>query len=268
MEVEITAQNGSDPAPDTRTDAEYHAILEACLFAAGHPLTYEKLAEAMQIPPSRCRAMVEKYRETYNDTSVLPRGILLVTFPDSCQLCTREAYAAEIKTALGIRRGGKLSQSLLEVLAVVAYNQPTTRAFVDTVRGVDSSYAVSALLEKGLIEPCGKLEAPGRPTLYRTTADFLRVFGIDSLMELPVVQVRGENGEKIDVSPDATLLEAENDTPDANAESSDIHDGADGNADDTDIDESDAVVPPGAVSTESSLSEESAEATSFALPMD
>ena len=151
MEVEITAQNDNSPAPDTRTDAEYHAILEACLYAAGHPLTYDKLAEAMQIPPSKCRTMVEKYKETYNDTSILPRGILLVTFPDSCQLCTREAYAAEIKTALGIRRGGKLSQSLLEVLAVVAYNQPTTRAFVDTVRGVDSSYAVSALLEKVLI---------------------------------------------------------------------------------------------------------------------
>ena len=130
MEVEITAQNDNFPAPDTRTDAEYHAILEACLYAAGHPLTYDKLAEAMQIPPSKCRTMVEKYKETYNDTSILPRGILLVTFPDSCQLCTREAYAAEIKTALGIRRGGKLSQSLLEVLAVVAYNQPTTRAFV------------------------------------------------------------------------------------------------------------------------------------------
>ena len=209
MEVEITAQNNPLSETSTRTDAESYAILEACLFAAGHPLTYEKLAETLQITPGRCRALVEEWKKIYNDTSVLPRGILLVTFPDSCQLCTREQYAAEIKTALGIRRGGKLSQSLLEVLAVIAYNQPTTRAFVDTVRGVDSSYAVTALLEKNLIEPCGRLDAPGRPTLYRTTADFLRVFGIDSLMELPVVQVRGENGEKIDVAPDETLLAAE-----------------------------------------------------------
>ncbi len=209
MEVEITAQNNPLSETSTRTDAESYAILEACLFAAGHPLTYEKLAETLQITPGRCRALVEEWKKIYNDTSVLPRGILLVTFPDSCQLCTREQYAAEIKTALGIRRGGKLSQSLLEVLAVIAYNQPTTRAFVDTVRGVDSSYAVTSLLEKNLIEPCGRLDAPGRPTLYRTTADFLRVFGIDSLMELPVVQVRGENGEKIDVAPDETLLVAE-----------------------------------------------------------
>ncbi len=266
MEVEITAQNDNSPAPDTRTDAEYHAILEACLYAAGHPLTYDKLAETMQIPPSKCRTMVEKYKETYNDTSILPRGILLVTFPDSCQLCTREAYAAEIKTALGIRRGGKLSQSLLEVLAVVAYNQPTTRAFVDTVRGVDSSYAVSALLEKGLIEPCGKLDAPGRPTLYRTTTDFLRVFGIDSLMELPVVQVRGENGEKIDVSPDVTLRATENDSPDAH--DTDVCDGDTENADDTGSDAADAEIPYGAVFSEDSTAEQSAKDTPFALPLD
>ena len=196
----------------------------------------------------------------------MPRGILLVTFPDSCQLCTREAYAAEIKTALGIRRGGKLSQSLLEVLAVVAYNQPTTRAFVDTVRGVDSSYAVSALLEKGLIEPCGKLDAPGRPTLYRTTTDFLRVFGIDSLMELPVVQVRGENGEKIDVSPDVTLRSTENDSPDAH--DTDVCDGDTENADDTGSDAADAEIPYGAVFSEDSTAEQSAKDTPFALPLD
>ena len=187
-------------------------------------------------------------------------------FPDSCQLCTREAYAAEIKTALGIRRGGKLSQSLLEVLAVVAYNQPTTRAFVDTVRGVDSSYAVSALLEKGLIEPCGKLDAPGRPTLYRTTTDFLRVFGIDSLMELPVVQVRGENGEKIDVSPDVTLRATENDSPDTH--DTDVRDGDTENADDTGSDAADAEIPYGAVSSEDSTAEQSAKDTPFALPLD
>ena len=209
----------SDAMEAVRTDTESYAILEACLFAAGHPLTYEKLAETLQVTPGKCRALVEEWKKVYYDTSMLPRGVLLVTFPDSCQICTREKYAAEIKTALGIRRGGKLSQSLLEVLAVIAYNQPTTRAFVDTVRGVDSSYAVTALLEKSLIEPCGKLDAPGRPTLYRTTADFLRVFGIDSLMELPVVQVRGENGEKIDIAPDETILAAADTVPDATVDS-------------------------------------------------
>jgi len=184
---------------------ENFAILEACLFAAGHPLRYEKLAETLSITPRACREIVEKWKPIYNGADGIPRGILLVTFPDSCQLCTREIYSDYIKTALGIRRGGNLSQSLLEVLAVIAYNQPTTRTFVDTVRGVDSSYAVSALAEKNLIEPCGKLDAPGRPTLYRTTEDFLRVFGLSTLSDLPAVQVRGENGEKIDIAPETSF---------------------------------------------------------------
>ena len=164
---------------------ENFAILEACLFAAGHPLTYEKLAETLSLSVSACREVVEKWKPIYNSDDPMPRGILLVTFPDSCQLCTKEAYSDFIKVALGIRRNGNLSQSLLEVLAVIAYNQPTTRTFVDTVRGVDSSYAVNALVEKNLIEPCGKLDAPGRPTLYRTTEDFLRVFGLETLNDLP-----------------------------------------------------------------------------------
>lgn len=204
------SEQSTDADGDMQTeDTALYAILEACLFAAGHPLTYAKLAEVLHISTSKCRKLVENWKTIYNDTTVMPRGILLVTFPDSCQLCTREKYAEEIKSALGIRRGGKLSQSLLEVLAVIAYHQPTTRALVDTVRGVDSSYAVSSLLEKQLIESCGKLDAPGRPTLYRTTADFLRVFGLESLADLPIVQVRGENGEKMEIAPNNNVIDAE-----------------------------------------------------------
>jgi len=164
---------------------ENFAILEACLFAAGHPLTYEKLAETLSLSVSACREVVEKWKPIYNSSDTMPRGILLVTFPDSCQLCTKELYGLEIKEALGIRRGGKLSQSLLEVLAVIAYNQPVTRSYVDTVRGVDSGYAMNALLEKSLIEPCGRVDAPGRPILFGTTEQFLRCFGVKSLEELP-----------------------------------------------------------------------------------
>jgi len=185
---------------------EAFAVLEACLFAAGHPLTYDRLGETLGISSSACRDIVEKWKLIYNSDTHLPRGIVVVTFPDSCQLCTKESYQSFIKTALGIRRSGNLSQSLLEVLAVIAYNQPATRTLVDTVRGVDSSYAVNALLEKNLIEPCGKLDAPGRPTLYRTTVDFLRVFGLDSLHDLPAVQVRNENGEKVDIAPEISFL--------------------------------------------------------------
>lgn len=169
---------------------ERFAVIEACLFAAGHPLTYENLAAALGTSPEYCRDLVEKFAVIYNNDTMFPRGILLVRFPDSCQLCTKEQYGEEIKLALGIRRNGNLSQSLLEVLAIIAYNQPTTRAFVDTVRGVDSGYAVNALVEKSMIEPCGRLDTPGRPTLYRTTEDFLRVFGISSLEELPTVNLK------------------------------------------------------------------------------
>lgn len=179
---------------------EQFAVIEACLFAAGHPLTYEKLGEALGISADYCRDLVEKFASIYNNDSPFPRGILLVRFPDSCQLCTREKYGEEIKTALGIRRGGNLSQSLLEVLAVIAYNQPATRTFVDTVRGVDSGYAIGALVEKKMIEPCGRLDTPGRPTLYRTTEDFLRVFGISSLAELPSVKLKSDTGETVEIT--------------------------------------------------------------------
>ncbi len=183
---------------------ERFAIIEACLFAAGHPLTYEKLGTALGVTPDYCRDLVEKFASIYNNAS-FPRGILLVRFPDSCQLCTKEQYGEEIKLALGIRRGGNLSQSLMEVLAVIAYNQPATRAFVDTVRGVDSNYAVNALVEKKMIEPCGRLDTPGRPTLYRTTEDFLRVFGIGSLEELPSVKIKSDTGEDVEIQPKTSV---------------------------------------------------------------
>lgn len=177
------------------------AVIEACLFAAGHPLTYERLSLALGVSESYCRDLVEKLATVYNTDVPFPRGIILVRYPDSCQLCTRERYGEEIKLALGIRRGGALSQSLLEVLAIIAYNQPTTRAYVDAVRGVDSGYAVNALIEKKMIEQCGRLDTPGRPSLYRTTEDFLRVFGISSPAELPSVFIKNDKGESVEIAP-------------------------------------------------------------------
>ena len=189
------------------TPEEQFSIIEACLFAAGHPLTYARLAEVLGITPAACADVVEKMAVVYNNADAFPRGILLVRFPESCQLVTREEWGAEIREALGIRRGGNLSSSLLEVLAVVAYHQPTTRTFIDTVRGVDSSYAVGALTEKNLIEPCGKLDAPGRPTLYRTTTDFLRVFGLSRLDELPTVKLKTDSGEVVEIVPESDAEE-------------------------------------------------------------
>lgn len=178
---------------------ERFAIIEACLFAAGHPLSYAKLGEVLNISPAECSDTVEKMAAVYNDTSILPRGVILVRFPDSCQLCSRETYGEQVKAALGMKRGGNLSQSLLEVLAIVAYNQPATRAYIDAVRGVDSSYALGALVEKDLIEQCGRLDAPGRPALYRTTVKFLRVFGISEIAELPTLTMKNSAGEQIEI---------------------------------------------------------------------
>ena len=165
-------------------------VIEAVLFAAGHPVSYSKLAQVLETTPGVIKKITHDYSEEYNkDCSPIPKGIMMLCFDDSCQLCTREQFGMQIREALGIKRGGNLSQSSIETLAVIAYNEPVTRAFVDTVRGVDSSYAISTLSEKNMIEPCGRLDVPGRPIMYRTTSDFLRVFGIDSLEALPEVHV-------------------------------------------------------------------------------
>ncbi len=175
---------------DSVSGAEAKRAIEAILFAAGHPVTYEKIGAVLTMTPGTVKRLVQEFAAEYNDpASPLPRGILLLTFNDSCQLCTKEQYGQTIRDALGIRRGGNLSASSIEVLAIVAYNEPVTRAYIDTVRGVDSSYGVNSLCEKHLIEPCGRLDVPGRPLLYRTTPDFLRVFGISSLSELPEITI-------------------------------------------------------------------------------
>jgi len=164
------------------------AAIEAILYAAGHPVEYEKLSEVLGLSKSDVRSIVEAMSEDYNrpDSS---RGLLLLTYPESCQLSTKEEFLPYIREALGIKRGGNLSNSTLETLAVVAYNQPVTRAFVDAVRGVDSSYSMTSLVDKNLIESLSRLDAPGRPMLYTTTEKFLRVFGLSSLDELPQTEL-------------------------------------------------------------------------------
>lgn len=161
--------------------------IEAILYAAGYPVKYSKLAEVLGLDEHNVRTLVEHMAKTYNSDKS-KRGISLLTFEETCQFCTKEQYAPYIREALGIRRGGNLSASSMEVLAIVAYNQPITRSFVDQVRGVDSSYAMNSLIDKALIEACGRLDAPGRPMLYVTTEKFLRVFGINSLSELPATE--------------------------------------------------------------------------------
>lgn len=183
------------------------SAIEAILFAAGHPVSYATLGETLDLFESQVKKKVADFAEKYNaDKS---RGIMLLVFNDSCQLCTKEQYIPFIKEALGIRKGGNLSASSLEVLAIIAYNEPVTRAFIDTVRKVDSAYVVNSLCEKNLIEACGRLDVPGRPNLYRTTPTFLRCFGIESLDQLPYVDLPRAPSEGEIIPLDIEILEAE-----------------------------------------------------------
>ena len=151
---------------------QLEGALEAILFAAGHPVKYDKLGEVLSLTPRDTKRMAEHLAASYNSDTT--RGIMMLIFD-----------APYIREALGIRRGGNLSASSLEVLAIIAYNQPVTRSFIDTVRGVDSAYAVGSLMDKELIETVGKLDAPGRPSLLGTTQKFLRVFGLEDISQLP-----------------------------------------------------------------------------------
>ena len=162
----------------------FEEALEAILFAAGHPISYATLARVFEMTPGKVKDKVFEYSIKYNDPEI-PRGVILLTFPESCQLSTKQYYLSEIREALGLKRNGTLSTSSMEALAIVAYNQPVTRFFVDSLRRADSSYAMNNLIDRGLIESKGRLDAPGRPMLYGTTPDFLRAFGINSIDELP-----------------------------------------------------------------------------------
>ena len=164
--------------------AELERILEAILFAAGEPVETERLFMATECG----RDEVERAAQSLADRlSYDRRGVRLVHLEQAWQMCSSGEMSSYITKALETRKPPKLSAAQLETLTVVAYYQPATRAYIEQIRGVDSSYSVSALLNKHLIEECGKLNVPGRPTLFRTTADFLRTFGLESLDELPEI---------------------------------------------------------------------------------
>lgn len=158
------------------------SAIEAILFAAGEPVPTARLSLILETPPEeilRCAlALSEQYERE-------KRGIRILHLGEKLQMCSAPEYAPCIIKALEQRKPPMLSQSALETLATVAYFQPVTRAYIDQVRGVDSSYTVNMLTERGLIEICGRLDVPGRPALFQTTDAFLRTMGISSLEELP-----------------------------------------------------------------------------------
>ena len=163
---------------------EVRSAMEGILFAAGEPVNIDRICLALELDKPTAEQVLQELGDYY---AFERRGIRLVRMENCYQLCSAPDYADIIRKAFEIRKPAKLSQPALEVLTIIAYYQPTTRAYVDQVRGVDSAYTVTTLLERGLIEACGKLDAPGRPSLYRTSALFLRTMGMQSLDELPVL---------------------------------------------------------------------------------
>lgn len=182
---------------------EVEAAVEAILFAAGEPLPIERICLALDLDRPTAEQVLQKLGDYY---AYERRGIRLVRMEDCYQLCSSPDYADLIRKAFEIRKTARLSQPALEVLTIVAYYQPTTRAYVDQVRGVDSSYTVSLLLERGFIEECGRLQVPGRPRLYRTTKKFLRDFHLSSLEELPEMPGIETDGQ-LRMGEDGTILD-------------------------------------------------------------
>ena len=163
---------------------EVTAVLEAVLFAHADPVGADKLAAALEWPESLVREGLAALQARYRQPG---SGLTLLRLGDHWQLATKNEYGDYVRRTLETKRAAPLSQAALETLTVIAYNQPVSRAFIEQVRGVDSSSSVASLLEKGLIEEAGRLDLPGRPVSFRTTDHFLRVFGLSSLDGLPPI---------------------------------------------------------------------------------
>ena len=171
---------------------EMEAAVESILFASGEPVNIERICVALAIDRPTAERILQGLMDYY---AYERRGMRLLKIEDCWQLCSAPDYAEAIRRAFEIRKPAKLSQPALEVLTIIAYYQPVTRAYVDQIRGVDSSYTMSLLLDRGMIEECGRLQVPGRPRQYRTTKQFLRSFHLSSLDELPAMPDMGNDGQ-------------------------------------------------------------------------
>lgn len=156
--------------------------LEAVLFAYGEPVSAQRLSEILDTDKNTIRKMIHRLRDRYEENQM---GIVLLEIEDSYQMATHPDYAPFVRRALEVRRDTPLSQAALEVLAIIAYNQPVSRSFVEQVRGVDSTAVINTLTAKGLIQEAGRMNLPGRPIAYETTDTFLRCFGLTGLSMLP-----------------------------------------------------------------------------------
>lgn len=171
--------------------------IEAILFACGTPAELTKIAQALEIKEEKAEELLKSLMEDYSSRK---SGIKIVRLGKSYQMCTEKEYAEIIRAVLDLRRNSPLSQAALEVLAIIAYNQPVTKAFVEQIRGVDCSGVVSSLVARELIEEKGRLELPGRPLIYGTTENFLRCFNVSDVSELPPLPQKNSDEENSEES--------------------------------------------------------------------
>ena len=169
---------------------QLESTLEAVLFAAGDAVSIDRLCEVLELPRE---TVLEAAHELSSRYDFEQRGLMLRRIADKLQLCSRPMYAEAVRRVTETRKNASLSPAALEVLTIIAYRQPVTRAFIDHLRGVDSGGTLSSLAEKQMIEEAGRLEVPGRPILYRTTEHFLQAFALESLDDLPALPAFTDN---------------------------------------------------------------------------
>lgn len=167
--------------------------IEAILFSSGEPVEDFRLAESAGVNSSELSSLIKTLNDRYTDNE---SGIEILKLGAKYQMCTRKKYAEYVKTAMESKKQTPLSQAAMEALTVVAYNQPVTKGFVESVRGIDSSSVINTLVDKGLLEEDSRLDVPGHPVAYRTTDTFLRSFGLASLDDLPPLEREEENRQQ------------------------------------------------------------------------
>lgn len=195
------------------TEKEYRSSIEAILFSAGDSVDITRLAQTLELSESATEILLDELMKEYAEAE---RGVTIIRLNNSYQMVSVKQYAPQVRKAMDLRRNIPLSQAAMEVLAVIAYNQPVTKSFVEQVRGVDCSGVIGSLTTKDLIEEKGRLELPGRPLLYGTTENFLRCFSISSLDELPPIpkdEDKGDRGQQMSIFDNET--DGVNENPDA-----------------------------------------------------
>lgn len=185
---------------------QFKAIVEAVLFASGEPVELPRLAQVLEIDEDGAEQITDDLMHEVNNRT---GGIKIVKLDGCYQMCTKSAYADYIRKALDIRKNMPLTQAAMEVLSIIAYNQPVTRAFIEQVRGVDCGAVLQGLIGKKLVEEKGRLELPGRPLLYGTTLDFLRCFNISSLEQLPPLPQNSEDNDMRETTLDEVIEDME-----------------------------------------------------------